>query len=190
MGKLLDYLKAAAGEASLFSKLWIWRQKISVAVDALDLAYIEVVRANAVQTIADLAAATPVLFDSTASQRGSAISYNPATGEFTLQPEVYELDARQGFEGFDTAATDIAQFHWEDSLGNDLGQGALGVSIPATSTQNLAAQPSVKAFADLAAVELVKVVSAGGQGGADVRVGSFATVHQDRVRGRETMSKM
>jgi hypothetical protein len=175
--KLLDYLKAAAGESSLLSKLGIWRQKVSVAVEALDPAYIEVVRVNSVQTIADLAAQTTILFNSTASQRGLAsISYNAATGEFTLQPGAYELDARLGFEGFDTAATDIAQFHWEDSLGFDLGQGALGVSVSTTSTQNLAVQSSVKAFVDLLAVTIVKLVSAGGQGGADVSVGSFATV--------------
>lgn len=35
MGKLLDFLKVTAGEASLHSKLGIWRQKISAEVDAL-----------------------------------------------------------------------------------------------------------------------------------------------------------
>lgn len=184
MGKLLDFLKAAAGEASLHSKLGQWRQKISVEVDeisssaALSPSYIEVVRRNSVQTIADLAAATVVIFDTTATLVGSDISYNATTGEFTLQPGVYELDARLGFEGFDTAATDIAQFHWEDSLGFDLGQGALGVSVAATNTQNLAAQPSVKAYLDAAVVTIVTLVSAGGQGGADVNVGSYATVRK------------
>ena len=175
--KLLDFLKVAAGEASLFSKLGIWRQKVSTTLDAHEAAYIEVVRRNSVQTIADLAAATTIVFDSTASQRGLAsISYDSATGEFTLQPGAYELDARVGCEGFDTVATDIAQFHWEDSLGFDLGQGALGVSVPPASNQNLAAQPSVKAYLDIIATTVVKLVSAGGQGGADVSVGAHATV--------------
>ena len=35
MGLLLDLLKAAAGEASLFSKLGVWRQRISAQVDLL-----------------------------------------------------------------------------------------------------------------------------------------------------------
>lgn len=38
MGKLLSYLKAAAGEAPLHSKLGIWRQKVSAAADAMSAA--------------------------------------------------------------------------------------------------------------------------------------------------------
>lgn len=35
MSKLLDFLKAAAGEAALSSKLGIWRQKVSAEVEAI-----------------------------------------------------------------------------------------------------------------------------------------------------------
>lgn len=35
MSKMLDYLKAAAGEASLASKLGFWRQAMSLTVDQL-----------------------------------------------------------------------------------------------------------------------------------------------------------
>ena len=35
MGRLLDLLKAAAGEASMFSKLGVWRQRVSAQLDAL-----------------------------------------------------------------------------------------------------------------------------------------------------------
>lgn len=35
MGKLLDFLKRTAGEASLHSGLGLWRQKVSAAVDQL-----------------------------------------------------------------------------------------------------------------------------------------------------------
>ncbi len=174
---LLQYLKAAGGEASLLSRLGVWRQKVSARVDAHEAAYIEVVRLNATQLIANLAIPTDVVFNSTASQRGLAsISYDSATGEFTLQPGAYELDARLAFGGFDTEASDIAEFHWKDSSGFDLGQGAAGTSIPAASTRNLAAQPSVKAYLDILATTIVKVVVVGGQGGASVDVGSHATV--------------
>lgn len=35
MGKLLDFLKRTAGEASLHSGLGLWRQKVSAAIDAM-----------------------------------------------------------------------------------------------------------------------------------------------------------
>lgn len=38
MGKLLDFLKRTAGEASLHSGLGLWRQKVSAAIDAMGTA--------------------------------------------------------------------------------------------------------------------------------------------------------
>jgi hypothetical protein len=135
-------------------------------------------RTGSVQAIADLAAATDVVMNTLVSSHGSAVSFDAATGVFTLQPGFYELDARLAFEGFDTVTTDIAQFVWRDTLGNALANGLVGISVPPASTQNLASQPSAKALIEVTAAVGVVPVSVGGQGGADVSEGSFVSVRK------------
>lgn len=178
MGRLLSLLKNASGERTLSSAIGRWRQAVSRRIDALEPSYSQAALVGGVQTIADLAAATTVAFDTLVTSQGDDIAFNAATGEFTLAPGYYELDARVQFEGFDTAGTDIATIFWTDSLGNDLAPGAFGVSVPATSGQNVAEQPTVKAFVHVTSTLVVSVVSAGGQGGADVSLGAFATVRK------------
>ena len=174
--RLLALLKAAAGEASLLSRLGRWRQAISLQVDALAAPTYVLAAQIAGQAIADLAAATTIIFDSLGASIGSGISLNTATGEFTLGPGIYELDARIDYSGFNTVATDIAYFHWEDSLVNDLSHGAIGVSVPPASTQNLAPQPSVKGVITVTTSAVVRLISSGGQGAAFINTGSHATV--------------
>ena len=182
MGLLTGLLSAISGEAPNTPGTHRWRRAVSELLDAVlaSPSYVLAARETSVQVIADLAAATDIVLNASVNSHGSAISFNPATGFFSLlEPGLYDLDARIGFEGFDTAASDIAQFVWRDSTGTDLANGSLGSSVPATSTQNIAPQPTVKAYVEVTTVPRnVIPVSVGGQGGADVSVGSFASVRK------------
>ncbi|GMV18562.1 MAG: hypothetical protein AMXMBFR56_67860 [Polyangiaceae bacterium] len=181
MGKLLDFLKRTAGEASLHSGLGLWRQKVSAEVDALSSEpdYSMAALTGQPQTIVNLANATTIAFNDLISSSGSAIQFLPLTGEFRLlTPGYYELDARLFFEGWDTVATDIATFFWRDVLGNDLAPGALGLALPMGSGQNLSTQATIKALVRVTTPTTVLVAAAGGQGGCDVAVGSFVTVRK------------
>lgn len=90
--KLFDYLKRAAGEASLHSALGLWRQKISDAVDQL----IEGGAAGGVFNWAATNQAWVIPFTSSSDITDAAITHTSKTGRVRVMLEVTGLYGEGG----------------------------------------------------------------------------------------------
>jgi hypothetical protein len=177
MGKLMDLLKGAAGEGSLHSRLGRWRLAVSKAIDALSTDFIQV-QLVAGLSIADLAAATPLLFDTVMIQRGT-ITYSAADGFFQLGANAcYELSTHVRWNTFNDPTTDRANVQWQDSDGNILSTNFAEVYAQ-QSTVNAASQPVARTIVCTGSSGLaVRAVSVDGLGAADFGVSSFAIVRK------------
>ncbi len=180
MSKLLDFLKSAAGEASQSSRLGVWRQKISAAVDAmLSLPYIEVRRATSDQTV-DFTAGTDIVLNTIEVDGG--IDYDTATGVFTLaEAGLYELEFYGTWTNFGTPDATAATAQWVSHQSLPFPTGLSTWVVSATGTQNTGCQPVAKVLYDAPAGAQVKVQASdlGGGGTADLlRGASFATVRK------------
>lgn len=180
MGKLLSYLKAAAGEASLHSKLGSWRLAVAQALDEL-LApdYIEVRRGTSDQSV-DFSAENDLVFNAIAKDGG--VEYDVGTGVFTLKAGLYELEFFGTWINFGTPNTTAATAQWVSHPANTaLATGLSTWVVSATGTQNTGSQPVAKVLYRAAAGDQVKVKasSAGGGGTAELlRGSSFACVRK------------
>lgn len=180
MGKLLDFLKHAAGQASLHSPLGQWRQRVSAALDGLtDGPYIEVRRATSDQSV-DFSAATDIVLNTVAVDGG--ITYDTTTGVFTLdEAGLYELEFYGTWINFGTPDTTAATAQWVSHQGLPFPTGLSTWVVSATGTQNMGSQPVAKVLYLAPAGAQVKVQASGlgGGGTADLlRGASFATVRK------------
>lgn len=179
--RLLDLLKAAAGQASLHSPLGRWHQAVSAQLDSSEEtapSYCEVARVTTDQNIANLASDERLVFNAQTGSEGTDITYNPATGVFTLQPGLYELDGRTEWDGFG-ATSAIVRVIWGDSEnGTPLVNYASGRSAGNVNDGNLAPQSTVKVIYRATVVTVAVLRASGGTGSAQMTIGSHALVRK------------
>jgi hypothetical protein len=126
MGKILDFLQAAAGEASLHTLLGKWRSAISQEVDIqkaqitnvtnvsqsllTELDVIGTKRGGADQV--GVTTGSDVVLNNLIFTRG-ATQYDPNTGIYTLIPgRIYELDAGGAVSNFSSPAGGFLEIAW------------------------------------------------------------------------------
>lgn len=158
MGRILEFLKNAAGEGSMNNALGLWRRKVSLAIDEGELGALGFITVQQAADSAALVAATPrvVLFDTLKNSENAAVAptpigtndilYTAATGIWTLTPGLYELEAYVRFGGFAVPASEFATYQWVDGVGSAaLFTNMAGLVFPNASTVNTAtAEPIAK----------------------------------------------
>jgi hypothetical protein len=153
---------------------------VSTALDGqINPKFAEAKMVDAVQSIADLSASTPVLLDTLISDGG--VPYDPLTGVFSLDANsTYELEAQLKFENYGTPATDVARWRWIDSLGNTLppGHRVEGYAVPATSSLDVSLLTSAKTVFRTTEAIGAQIVATNGTGSADVSLSSWAIVRK------------
>lgn len=156
MGKILDLLQAAAGEASLNNLLGRWRQGISVDLDDAQ-STIDILKAQ-VSNIASVAASLLTELDVIGTKRSGAdqpglttgsdvvlnnlvfkrgaVSYDFDTGVYTLIPgRIYELDAGGAVANFSSAAGGFLEIAWVNAITNaTIPTNVSGIYKPSTQT--------------------------------------------------------
>jgi hypothetical protein len=183
MGKLLDLLKASTGEASMFSKLGLWRQRVSIEVAQIQiqqiLQYMQV-RGAIDQSFA--AVGDIVLDDVTTSVGG--LTYDTATGLWTLDANTtYELEFFGWFANFGGVG-DVVQTDWVDSTNTTLvtpfGATFGGYFTPGgLSTIGASNKPVSKVIYRTGAVqEVVKIRVMNVTSTVDMQAGSYAIVRK------------
>lgn len=181
---LLELLKAAGGEASLRSALGRWRKAVSSALDQLQDESYSIVR----QTPFAASFATPtadVILNEEVVRVGSAVTYDDATGRWTLAASgLYELEFFGQFENFG-AVGDTAQIAWTDLANAELvaptGSSLGTVFFPGTSTINASTKPvSRLLYPTGAAAEQIKLRLTNLTSTGDLSAGSYAIVRKLR----------
>lgn len=183
MGALLDFLKAAVGEASLHSRLGQWRQRISGVVDQIQTQQTRQYM-QARRTIdQSFAAAGDVVLDDVPTSVGG-LAYDTATGLWTLDADTtYELEFFGFFANFG-AAGDVVQTEWVDSTNTTLvtpfGATFGGYFTPGgLSTIGASNKPVSKVLYHTGAVqEVVKIRVTNVTSTVDMQAGSYATVRK------------
>lgn len=148
MGTLLDFLKAAAGESSLHTKLGQWRQKISAQVDALAVTIepAQYLQAKNNQAQAGVTADVDVLLQSTIASSGIDRAGGVSEKEFVLTAgRTYHLLAHGFAQTFSADPDGRLQMHWVDANNAQIpttGPDAIGAEWrPTSSTEVVSADP-------------------------------------------------
>lgn len=184
MGKLLDFLKRTAGQASLHSPLGQWRQKISTAVDQLQTQQTQQTQQfmQARRTIdQSFAAVGDIVLDDVPTSVGGLV-YDTATGLWTLDANTtYELEFFGFFANFGGVG-DIVQTEWVDSTNTTLvtpfGATFGGYFTPGgLSTIGASNKPVMKTIYTTGPTpEVVKIRVTNVTSTVDMQAGSYAVV--------------
>ena len=178
MGRILGLLKGC--EKVFGDGFGRWAQAISLILDGVtDPPYIVVRRASSDQAV-DFTAEEDLVFNAVMEDGG--VTYDTATGIFTLAAGLYELEFFGSWTNFGTPDTTAATAEWVSHPSNAaLAIGLTTWVVAASSTQNTGCQPVSKILYRASAGEQVKVraTTAGGGGTADLlRGSSYAVVRK------------
>lgn len=111
MGILKDLLKAATGEASLHSRLGLWRQKVSEQLDAF-VAGAQYIQAKNAGEQAGVTQDSTIAVETDINARGIT---RPDAFAFQLTPgKTYHLIAHGRFTDFSDAAAGVLALQWVD----------------------------------------------------------------------------
>lgn len=183
MGRLMEFLKNAAGEASLHGALGRWRQKVSLAIDEGDFGVVQFIQTRRVTTAQSIVAATPtdVLLNTTNAVSTPPIVYAAGTGIYTLEPNtLYSLESYLQFSNYQTDATDTTTVEWVDGVSNVvLTTGLTAIYVPGASTLDLSIKPAQKVMFLTPAGPLgltVKMRITQNTGTVDLSINSYAVV--------------
>jgi len=190
MGLIRDALKAVGGQLQLSSPAGNWAQKISDAVESLQggssgQSSHPSQSGNFVQTEYNALGPGQLLANNTDIRFDDAgfgdMSYNPATGIFTLGPSsTYRLSAHFALSTFSGETVNFG-IEWVDAITNlpiHAGHGAY--LTPVTNTNSVQPQPTAETFATTgSAGQTVKLRVTGATGTATALGGlSYALVEK------------
>lgn len=192
MGRLLDLLQAAAGEGSLRSRLGLWRQEVSAAIDGVESAVAAIVASGSAALSATqflqvtqtggnalVQLNTDLVLNEISAQRG--VPYDTTTGIATLTAgRTYSLRAGGSMVSFVGGAPPFFDITWVDAVSNTpLVPNAVGTWIPVSDTANEAPSDAVEVVYTPTTNQTVKLRTvAGGGGTAQAVAGHFWSVVQ------------
>jgi len=149
MGKILDLLQAAAGEASLHTLLGKWRSAISQEVDIQksQISSISIISQSLLTELdvigtkrsgldqIGVTTGSDVILNNLVFTRG-AIAYDSNTGIYTLIPgRIYELDASGSVANFSSATGGFLEIAWVNAATNaPIPTNVSGIYKPSTQT--------------------------------------------------------
>lgn len=176
MSRLLDLLKAAAGEIQLSGPLGRFLR--AVAEEASSSAEGPFVVTTRSVTVQSFAANGDVVLNQIALAGG--IAYDTATGLYTLKSgKLYSLAFYGIWTNFGTPATDEVDYTWHDAdLGGSLNSGGSAFAYAMASTSNNSIQPVSATLYRAPQDTHVKVSVVGLVGTVDLRQGAYAIVRQ------------
>lgn len=135
---LLDYLKAAAGEVSLFSSIGQWMQAVSQQLDSSDAASPDFMIVKRVNDQGQIGVGTSIKFNAVGENQGN-LALDAGTGTITLNAgTTYLLRAEGALSAFSDANAGELDFQWTDTNGNPLQSGGIdcgkSMMVPTTHT--------------------------------------------------------
>lgn len=126
---LFDYLKAAAGEVSLFSSIGRWMQAVSQQLDSSNASSPDFMYVKRVGDQGQIGVGTSIKFNTIGENQGN-LALDGGTGTITLNAgTTYLLRAEGALSAFSDAAAGELDFQWTDTTGTPL-QSSGGVDCP------------------------------------------------------------